>query len=134
MKRAPSLQGNAKTLESSQHPDRDAQFRYINEQVKDHLGSKDPVVSVDTKKKEPVGACKNGGREWHPEGKPPEVGTHDFPDPDVGKAIPYGMYDIAPNEGWVTVGADHDTAQFAVESLRRWWLSQGRPPTRKRHG
>ena len=120
-----SLQGNAKTLEGSQHPDRDAQFRYINEQVKDHLGSKDPVVSVDTKKKELVGAYKNGGREWHPEGKPPGVRTHDFPDPDLGKVIPYGIYDVAANAGWVNVGTDHDTAAFAVESLRRWWLSQG---------
>ena len=120
-----SLQASVKALEGSQHPDRDAQFRYINEQVKDHLGSKDPVVSVDTKKKELAGAYKNGGREWHPQGKPPEVGTHDFPDPGLGKAIPYGIYDVAANAGWVNVGTDHDTAAFAVESLRRWWLGQG---------
>jgi transposase len=120
-----SLQAGAKTLEGRQHPDRDAQFRYINEQAKDHLASKDPVVSVDTKKKELVGPFRNGGREWHPEGKPPEVRTHDFPDPDLGKAIPYGIYDVAANTGWVNVGTDHDTAAFAVESLRRWWHAQG---------
>jgi transposase len=120
-----SLQGNAKTLEGRQHPDRDAQFRYINDQVKAHLGSSDPVVSVDTKKKELVGAYKNGGREWRPRGEPAEVATHDFPDPDLGKAIPYGVYDVAANAGWVSVGTDHDTAAFAVESLRRWWQAQG---------
>jgi Rhodopirellula transposase DDE domain len=120
-----SLQGNAKTLEGRQDPDRDAQFRYINEQVKDHLDSTDPVVSVDTKKKELAGEYKNGGREWHPEGAPPEVGTHDFPDPELGKAIPYGVYDVAANAGWVNVGTDHDTAAFAVESLRRWQQAQG---------
>ena len=120
-----SLQGNAKTLEGRQHPDRDAQFRYINDQVKAHLGSSDPVVSVDTKKKELVGAYKNGGREWRPKGEPAEVATHDFPDPDLGKAIPYGVYDVAANAGWVSVGTDHDTAAFAVESLRRWWQAQG---------
>src|SRR5262249_20051384 len=120
-----SLQGNAKTLEGRQHPDRDAQFRYINDQVKAHLGSGDPVVSVDTKKKELVGAYKNGGREWRPKGEPAEVATHDFPDPDLGKAIPYGVYDVAADAGWVSVGTDHDTAAFAVESLRRWWQAQG---------
>ena len=120
-----SLQGNAKTLEGSRHPDRDAQFRYISEQARDHLDSADPVVSVDTKKKELVGEYKNGGREWHPKGAPPEVGTHDFPDPDLGKAIPYGVYDVAANAGWVNVGTDHDTAAFAVESLRRWWQARG---------
>src|SRR6266536_4915847 len=120
-----SLQGNAKTLEGRQHPDRDAQFRYLNDQVKAHQGSGDPVVSVDTKKKELVGAYKNGGREWRPKGEPAEVSTHDFPDPDLGKAIPYGVYDLAANAGWVNVGTDHDTAAFAVESLRRWWHAQG---------
>ena len=120
-----SLQGNAKALEGSQHPDRDAQFRYINEQVKAHLASKDPVVSVDTKKKELVGPFKNGGREWRPESEPVKVSTHDFPDLDLGKAIPYGIYDVAANAGWVSVGTDHDTAAFAVESLRRWWHAQG---------
>jgi len=120
-----SLQGNAKALEGRQHPDRDAQFRYINEQVKAHQGTGDPVVSVDTKKKELVGAYKNGGRERRPGGEPAKVSTHDFPDPDLGKAIPYGIYDLAANAGWVSVGTDHDTAAFAVESLRRWWQAQG---------
>jgi hypothetical protein len=120
-----SLQGNAKALEGKQHPDRDAQFRYINEQVKAHQGTGDPVVSVDTKKKELVGAYKNGGREWRPGGEPAKVSIHDFPDPDLGKAIPYGIYDLAANAGWVSVGTDHDTAAFAVESLRRWWQAQG---------
>src|SRR6516162_7950348 len=119
-----SLQGNAKTLEGRRHPDRDAQFRYINEQVKAHQGAGDPVVSVDTKKKELVGAYKNGGRERRPGGEPAKVSTHDFPDPDLGKAIPYGIYDLAANAGWVSVGTDHDTAAFAVESLRRWWQAQ----------
>jgi hypothetical protein len=119
-----SLQGNAKTLEGRQHPDRDAQFRYLNDQVKAHQGSGDPVVSVDTRKKELVGAYKNGGREWRPKGGPAEVSTHDFPDPGLGKAIPYGVYDVAANTGWVNVGTDHDTAAFAVESLRRWWHAQ----------
>jgi transposase len=120
-----SLQGNAKTLEGSQHPDRDGQFRYINEQVKDHLRTGDPAVSVDTKKKELVGTFRNGGREWCPAGEPVKVSTHDFPDLDLGKAIPYGIYDVAANAGWVSVGTDHDTAAFAVESLRRWWHAQG---------
>ncbi len=120
-----SLQGNAKALEGSQHPDRDGQFRYINEQVKDHLRAGDPVVSVDTKKKELVGEFRNGGREWRPAGEPARVSTHDFPDLDLGKAIPYGIYDVAANAGWVNVGTDHDTAAFAVESLRRWWHAQG---------
>ncbi len=120
-----SLQAGAKTLEGKQHPDRDAQVRYINEQVKARLGSKDPVVSVDTKKKELAGPFKNGGREWHAKGEPAEVRAHDFPDPDLGKAIPYGVYDVAANAGWVNVGTDHDTAAFAVESLRRWWHAVG---------
>jgi len=130
-----SLQGNAKALEGGQHPDRDAQFRYINEQVKAHQGTGDPVVSVDTKKKELVGAYKNGGREWRPGGEPAKVSTHDFPDPDLGKAIPYGIYDLAANAGWVSVGTDHDTAAFAVESLRRWWQAQGAAayPRPRRH-
>src|SRR5262249_48133010 len=120
-----SLQGNAKALEGRQHPDRDAQFRYINDQVKAHQGSGDPVVSVDTKKKELVGAFKNGGREWFPQGEPTQVSTHDFADPDLGKAIPHGVYDMAANTGWVSVGTDHDTAAFAVESIRRWWNAAG---------
>jgi hypothetical protein len=121
-----SLQGNAKTLEGRQHPDRDAQFRYINEQVKTYQGAGEPVVSVDTKKKELVGQSGNGGREWRPKGEPAEVATHDFPGPGLGKAIPYGVYDVAANAGWVSAGTDHDTAAFAVESIRRWWKAAGR--------
>jgi hypothetical protein len=121
-----SLQGNAKTIEGRRHPDRDAQFRYISEQVRAHQGTGDPVVSVDAKKKELVGEFKNGGREWRPEGEPARVSTHDFPDRELGKAIPYGVYDLAANAGWVNVGTDHDTAAFAVESIRRWWKSAGR--------
>ena len=116
-----SLQGNAKTIEGRQHPDRDAQFRYINEQAKNHQVAGDPVVSVDTKKKELVGEYRNGGREWQPQGQPVQVRTHDFPDAALGKAIPYGIYDVAANTGWVSVGTDHDTAAFAVAALRRWW-------------
>jgi hypothetical protein len=121
-----SLQGNAKTIEGQRHPDRDAQFRYINEQVKDHQGTADPVVSVDTKKKELVGQFKNAGREWRPKGQPGLTRTHDFPDDSLGKAVPYGVYDITANAGWVNVGTDHDTAAFAAESIRRWWKAAGR--------
>ena len=121
-----SLQGNAKTIEGKQSPDRDAQFRYLNEQVKAHQEAGEPVVSVDTKKKEQVGEYKNAGREWRPAGKPVRVNDHDFPDEELGKAIPYGIYDLAANAGWVSVGTDHDTAAFAVESLRRWWSARGR--------
>ncbi len=121
-----SLQGNAKTIEGTRHPDRDAQFRYINEQVKAHQATADPVISVDTKKKELVGQYKNGGREWRPQGQPTATRTHDFPDDSLGKAIPYGVYDIAGDTGWVSVGTDHDTAAFAVESIRRWWKAAGR--------
>jgi hypothetical protein len=121
-----SLQGNAKTLEGKQNPDRDAQFHYLNEQVKDHQGDGQPVVSVDTKKKELVGEFRNAGQEWHPAGQPVEVGTHDFPDKTLGKVVPYGIYDLAADSGWVNVGTDHDTAAFAVESLRRWWNGAGR--------
>src|SRR5436305_331080 len=120
-----SLQGNAKTIEGQRHPDRDAQFRYINEQVKAHQGTADPVISVDTKK-ENLGEFKNGGREWRPRGEPAAVRTHDFPDERQGKAIPYGGYDLAADAGWVPVGTDHDTAAFAVESIRRWWNAAGR--------
>ncbi len=120
-----SLQGNAKTIEGQRHPDRDAQFRYINEQVKAHQDSADPVISVDTKKKENIGEFKNGGREWRPKGQPAAARTHDFPDEQLGKAIPYGVYDLAANAGWVNVGTDHDTAAFAVESIRRWWKAMG---------
>ncbi len=121
-----SLQANAKTIEGTQHPDRDGQFRYINEQVKAHQDAGDPVISVDTKKKELIGPYANGGREWRPARHPARVKTHDFPDAELGKAIPYGIYDLAANRGWVSVGTDHDTAAFAVESLRRWWMAQGR--------
>jgi hypothetical protein len=121
-----SLQGNAKTIEGKQHPDRDAQFRYINEQVKAHQDTADPVVSVDAKKKELVGEFTNAGQQWRPKGEPVAVRTHDFPDPELGKAIPYGIYDLAANTGWVNVGTDHDTAAFAVESIRRWWDGCGR--------
>jgi transposase len=122
-----SLQANSKTIEGKQHPDRDAQFRYINEQAKDHIDAGDPVVSVDSKKKELVGEYKNAGREWQPTGDPVQVKTHDFLDREgPGKAIPYGIYDIAANTGWVSVGTDHDTAAFAVASLRRWWHACGR--------
>ena len=120
-----SLQGNAKAVEGKQHPDRDAQFRYISGQVREYQAARDPVVSVDAKKKELVGEFKNGGREWRPKGGPARVSTHDFPDRELGKAIPYGVYDLAANAGWVNVGTDHDTAAFAVESIRRWWKATG---------
>ena len=120
-----SLQGNAKTIEGRRHPDRDAQFHYINEQVKAHQAAGEPVVSVNTKKKELVGQFKNAGREWRPKGQPVATRTHDFPDDSVGKAVPYGVYDITGNAGWVSVGTDHDTAAFAVESIRRWWKAAG---------
>jgi transposase len=121
-----SLQGNAKTIEGNQVPDRDAQFRYLNEQVREHRAAGEPVVSVDTKKKELVGNYRNGGREWRPKGDPVHVKDHDFPDLELGKAIPYGIYDLAADTGWVSVGTDHDTAAFAVESIRRWWNDAGR--------
>jgi Rhodopirellula transposase DDE domain len=120
-----SLQANAKTLEGKQNPDRDAQFRYINDRVKAHQAAGEPVVSVDTKKKELVGKFANNGREWHRKGDPVQVNTHDFPSSAVGKAIPYGIYDLAGNAGWVNVGTDHDTAAFAVASLRHWWAEVG---------
>jgi hypothetical protein len=120
------LQRTVKTLEGAQHADRDAQFRYLNEQAKAHLAAGQPVVSVDTKKKELVGRFANGGREWQPVGEPEQVSVHDFPDPGLGKAIPYGVYDLGRNTGWVGVGTDHDTAAFAVATLRRWWQQVGR--------
>ena len=119
------LQANRKTREGQQHPDRNAQFEHINSQTEDFQGRGQPVVWVDTKKKELVGDFKNGGREWQPAYAPTEVRTHDFPDKELGKAIPYGVYDLAQDTGWVSVGTDHDTAAFAVESLRRWWQSMG---------
>jgi transposase len=120
-----SLQGNRKTREGSEHPDRDAQFERINQTVQAALDGGEPVISVDTKKKELVGDFKNGGREWHPKGEPELVRTHDFKDSQLGKAIPYGVYDLANNEGWVSVGIDHDTAQFAVASIQSWWQHLG---------
>ena len=121
-----SLQATRKTDEGGTHPDRDAQFRYLARQVNDHVAAKDPVVSVDTKKKELVGTYQNGGREWQPVGKPEQVNIYDFIGED-GKAIPYGVYDIAANAAWVSVGRDHDTAAFAVTTLRRWWHAMGQP-------
>ena len=120
-----SLQANRKTIEGKGHPDRDAQFQYINRRVRAFQRQGQPVVSVDTKKKELVGPYRNGGREWQPKGEPEEVKVHDFIDKGAGKAIPYGVYDMAANAGWVSVGVDHDTAEFAVESLRRWWRNMG---------
>jgi transposase len=120
-----SLQANRKTLEGCHHPDRDAQFQYISRRVKTFQRQGQPVVSVDTKKKELVGPCRNSGREWQPCGRPERVKVHDFPDEELGKVIPYGVYDLATNKGWVSVGIDHDTAEFAVETLRRWWYHMG---------
>ena len=120
-----SLQANAKTIEGAQHPNRDAQFRYLNDQARDHIAGDDPVISVDTKKKELVGQFKNGGREWLPRGEPERVNVHDFMDKQLGKAIPYGVYDIAADAGWVTVGTDHDTAEFAVATIAAWWRKTG---------
>ena len=122
-----SLQSNRKTREGSGHPDRNAQFEHINRRVKSYQRRGQPVVSVDTKKKELVGDFKNGGREWQPQGRPEQVRIHDFLDPKLGKAIPYGVYDLAADAGWVSVGVDHDTAEFAVETLRRWWRHMGSP-------
>jgi len=121
-----SLQGNSRTIEGKQHPDRDAQFRYINERAKEFLAAGDPVISVDTKKKELVGQYGNRGRCWRPRGEPVRVCDHDFPDPKEGVAIPYGVCDVAANAGFVNVGTDHDTPAFAVESIRRWWHDAGR--------
>lgn len=121
-----SLQGNRKTLEGTSHPDRDAQFIYINDQVQAALAAGEPAISVDTKKKELVGDFKNGGREYRAKGDPEKVRVHDFLIPELGRASPYGIYDIADNTGWVSVGIDHDTASFAVNSIRRWWYSMGR--------
>ena len=120
-----SLQANRKTLEGKQHPDRDAQFNHINRRVRAFQRRRQPVVSVDTKKKELVGPFKNAGREWRPHGHPEPVRVHDFPDKTLGKAIPYGVYDLTHDAGWVSVGVDHDTASFAVETLRRWWRRMG---------
>ena len=120
-----SLQGNRKTKEGGSHPDRNAQFEHINATVQRFQQRGQPVISVDTKKKELVGQFKNGGREWQPKGEPEEVAVHDFPDPEMGKVIPYGVFDLSQNEGWVSVGIDHDTAQFAVQAIGRWWKKMG---------
>jgi transposase len=117
-----SLQAPAKEKEGAAHPDRDAQFRYLNDEVTAFLGADEPVISVDTKKKELVGEYANGGQEYHPKGEPTRVKTHDFADKELGRAIPYGIYDVGNDEGWVSVG---DTATFAVEAIRRWWYSMG---------
>ena len=123
-----SLQANKKTKEgSSQHPDRNAQFEHINQRVEAEIAAKNPVISVDTKKKELVGDFKNGGRELRPKGDPEKVRMHDFVDPKLGRANPYGVYDLANNEAWVSVGIDHDTGAFAVEAIRRWWNTMGLP-------
>jgi len=121
-----SLQGNRKTVEGKQHPDRNAQFEYINMRVTKEMKAGNPVVSVDTKKKELVGNYRNRGRKWLRKGEAPKVNGHDFPGPDVPRAYPYGVYDLARNRGFVNVGTDHDTATFAVASIRKWWLAQGR--------
>ena len=120
-----SLQGNRKTKEGGDHPDRNAQFEHITATVRGFQKRGQPVISVDTKKKELIGNFKNGGREWHPKGEPEEVKVHDFMDKKLGKAIPYGVYDLTQNEGWVSVGTDHDTARFAAEAIRRWWGNMG---------
>ena len=122
-----SLQANRKTLEGKDHPDRDAQFGYINRQVRAFQRAGQPVISVDAKKKELVGNFRNLGREWHRRGEPQPVRAKDFPDKQLGKAIPEGVYDLSRNEGWVSVGVDHDTSEFAVASIRRWWEEMGSP-------
>jgi Rhodopirellula transposase DDE domain len=121
-----SLQANRKTMEGASHPDRDAQFQHINAAVRRRMTTGQPVISVDTKKKELVGRFKNGGRQWRPTGRPERVNVHDFLDSKKGKAIPYGVYELGRNVGWVSVGIDHDTARFAVATIRRWWRELGR--------
>jgi Rhodopirellula transposase DDE domain len=121
-----SLQANSKTREGGKHPDRDAQFAHINQSVTEAVADHQPVISVDTKKKELVGDFKNAGREWRPKGSPEEVRVHDFIIKELGRAVPYGVYDIAANAGWVSVGIGNDTATFAVETIRRWWYGLGR--------
>ncbi len=122
-----SLQGNRKTLEGTSHPDRNAQFEYINTIAEEAISNGQPVISVDTKKKELVGQYKNGGKEWRPQGDPEKVNVYDFVDKELGRANPYGVYDLANNTGWVSVGTDHDTASFAVATIRRWWFAMGAP-------
>jgi len=121
-----SLQGNRKTLEGASHPDRNAQFEFINEKIETALGAGQPVISVDTKKKELVGQYKNGGKEWRPQGQPEAVKVHDFVDDELGRANPYGVYDLGSNSAWVSVGTDHDTSSFAVATVRRWWFAMGK--------
>jgi hypothetical protein len=121
-----SLQANRKTKEGTNHPDRNAQFEYLNRKVQRRLAAREPVISVDTKKKELVGDFKNGGRELRPQGDPEKVRVHDFLIPELGRANPYGVYDLATNTGWVSVGMDHDTAAFAVETIRHWWFGMGK--------
>lgn len=120
-----SLQGNKKTKEGSSHPDRNAQFEHINKRAETELAASNPVISVDTKKKELVGDFKNGGRELRPQGEPEKVRMHDFVDPELGRANPYGVYDLMNNQAWVSVGIDHDTGAFAVATVRRWWWEMG---------
>jgi len=120
-----SLWGDTKAIEGKQHPQRDAQFRYIDRLVRDRLRRGQPAVSVDTKKRELLGDFRNGGREWRPQGRPEEVRVHDFVDKTLGKVIPYGVYDLLNDQGWVSVGVDHDTAQFAANSIRHWWARMG---------
>lgn len=120
-----SVQGNRKTLEGASRPDRNAQFEYVNDKTQAALSAGQPVISVDTKKKELVGRYKNGGKEWMPQGEPEQVKVHDFVDAELGRANPYGVYDVASNTGWVSVGTDHDTASFAVATIRRWWFAMG---------
>jgi hypothetical protein len=120
-----SLQANRKTLEGSNHPDRDAQFNYINQKVKAFQRRGQPVISIDTKKKELIGNFRNGGREWRPQGKPIPVKVHDFKDRELGKGIPYGVFDMTHNEAWVSVGIDHDTAEFAAATILQWWRRMG---------
>jgi transposase len=128
-----SLQGNRKTLERTNHPDRNKQFEFINEKIKTALATGQPVISVDTKKKELVGQYKNGGKEWCPQGQPEFVKVYDFVDDELGKANPYGVYDLGSNSAWVSVGTDHDTASFAVATIRCWWFAMGKAlyPTAK---
>ncbi len=129
-----SLQANRKTREGGDHPDRDAQFAHIARTSADFLASGDPVISVDAKKKELIGDFKNGGREWRPKGEPEEVRVHDFPLPELGRVTPYGVYDVAANAGWVSVGIDHDTAAFAVASIGAWWKQVGQARYGQRSG
>lgn len=119
-----SLQANRKTLEGADHPDRNAQFEFINTQTKETIAGDNPVISVDTKKKELVGAFKNNGAYWRPQGDPEAVKVHDFIDKNLGRANPYGVYNIGSNTGWISVGTDHDTASSAVETIRRWWYTR----------